>query len=430
MGQSGIEAVPKSRWFRILPAVVLIYIVASLDRVNIGFALNAGMDQDLGLTATFGGIAAGIFFIGYLFLQVPGAMLAEKKNAKNYIAWTVVAFSLASIVTGLCQTGWQLIIMRFVQGFTEGGLFPAILVLITHWFPDEERGRANGFFLMNSAIAGVVGGPLAAFVLPVGGWRGLFILEGIIGLVVLAILVPLIDDRPESSKKISAQEREYITQKLGEERAKYSAGLTGNSFRAAMRSVNSWKLVVIYFCMQVGIYGFTMWLPVTIRHITDTSVVDSSFLTAIPNVISMVGCFVLAAWSDRTGNRRFWTAAGLVGFAICVVLASLLVKQPWVAFAFLCGCGFFLHSPSGVFWTMPPLVAEPGTAAAQRGVVNAIGNVGGFVGPVLVGWVTDIANSSIAFYVLIAFALIGVAVTLTMPEVTRGSKRRAQAATS
>lgn len=134
--------------------------MASLDRVNIGFAINAGMDQDLGLTATFGGLAAGVFFIGYLFLQVPGALLAEERNAKKYIGWTVVAFSLVSMLAGLVQNGTQLVIMRFIQGFTEGGLFPAILVLITHWFPNEERGRANGFFLMNSAVAGCWVAPL------------------------------------------------------------------------------------------------------------------------------------------------------------------------------------------------------------------------------------------------------------------------------
>lgn len=390
--------------------------------MNIGFAINAGMDKDLGLTATFGGLAAGVFFIGYLFLQVPGAMLAEERNAKKYIGWTVAAFSLVSMLTGLVQSGTQLVIMRFIQGFTEGGLFPAILVLITHWFPNEERGRANGFFLMNSAVAGVLGGPIAAIALPFGGWRALFVVEGVIGLIVLAILLPFVGNRPEDSTKISTEERDYIRSKLQAEEAKVKSGISKSALRSALKEVNTWKFVVIYFCMQVGIYGFTIWLPVVIRHITETGVVGSSVLSSIPNIISVIGCFLLAYWSDRSGNRRFWTAIGLLVFAVCVVLASATTAIPWLAFALLCVCGFMLHSPSGVFWTMPPLLAEPGTAAAQRGIVHAIGNIGGFVGPVIVGWMTQVANASVAFYVLVIFTLVGFAVTLTMPQITTGVK--------
>lgn len=180
----------------------------------------------------------------------------------------------------------------------------------------------------------------------------------------------------------------------------------------------------IYFCMNVGIYGFSLWLPTTIKHLTHTGIGMAALLSAIPNLVSIVGCFVLAAWSDRNGNRRFWTAFGLFCFAACLVLSNVFQGQVWVSFVFILGCGFFLHSPSGVFWTMPPILSDPDRAAAERGLINALGNVGGFVGPFLVGWLTDVFNSTTSFYSLTVFALIGVAVTVALPALTRGNSRR------
>lgn len=414
--------VPASRWLRILPAVILIYIVASLDKSNVSYAIAGGMDKDLGLSATFAGLVAGIFFIGYLFLQVPGAMLAEKKNAKAYIAWTVIAFGSISILSAFAQNDWQMLLARFLFGVAEGGLFPAILVLISRWFPNKERGRANGFFLMNSAIAGVVGGPLAGWLLPLFGWRGLFVAEGLLAFAMIAIFLPFLDSNPATSMKISAAERDYIVTTIERETSAIPVVQDRGALKAAFTDVNTLKLIIIYFCMQVGIYGFSMWLPTTIEQLVHSGAAGAAFLSTVPNLMSIIGCFALAAWSDRHGNRRLWTAIGLVGFAVFLIGASLLGQSPWIAFAFLVACGFFLHGPSGVFWAMPPMVSDPGKAAPQRGVINALGNIGGFVGPFFVGWLTDVSSSTVAFYSLTVFTFIGIVVTLTMPAVTAGAR--------
>ncbi|WP_078849864.1 MFS transporter [Streptomyces sp. NRRL F-5126] len=421
----GAQPVPRARWLRVLPAVVLIYVVASLDKSNISYAVAGGMSKTLALSTTFSGLVAGIFFIGYLFLQVPGAMIAERRSAKAYVAWTVAAFGVVSILSGLVQSGWQMVLVRFLLGVTEGGLFPAILIIITRWFPNQERGRANGFFLMNGAIAGVVGGPFAGWLITLGSWRTLFIAEGLLSFALLAACLPLISNRPEESTSLSRREKDYLAAKFAEEHAQETAPVDRKVLIEVLKQPTTWKLVLVYFCMSVGIYGFSLWLPTTIKNLTHTGIGMAALLSALPNLVSMAGCFFLAAWSDRRGNRRFWTAFGLLGFAVSLVLSNLFEGQVWLSFAFILACGFFLHAPSGVFWTMPPLLSGPGKAAPQRGLINALGNVGGFVGPLFVGWLTDAFNSVTSFYSLTVFTLIGVAITLTLPALTRGTRRTA-----
>jgi MFS family permease len=420
-------SVPKSRWFRIIPAVILIYVVAALDKTNISYAIAGGMAKGLVLTATFSGLASGIFFIGYLFLQVPGGMIAERRNAKKYIAWTVVAFGIVAMLSGLSQNWWELLISRFLLGVAEGGLFPAILIILTRWFPNEERGRANGFFLMNGTISGIIGGPLAGWIMTMGSWRTLFIVEGLLSFVLLAIFLPFISNRPEEDKRISQAEKDYILGKLAlEQKSVPQAGINKQVLGRVLKQANSWKLIIVYFCMSVGIYGFSMWLPTTIENLTHTGIGMVGLLSALPNIVSMIGCFVLAALSDRANNRRFWTAFGLFGFAVCLVLSTWTHGEVWLSFVFLLGCGFFLHAPSGVFWTIPPLLSDSDTAGAERGVINGLGNLGGFVGPFFVGWLTTLFNSSVSFYSLIVFTLIGVVVTFTLPRVTSGKGVPAQ----
>lgn len=415
MATESAASLHRSRWVRILPAVVLIYVVAALDKSNISYAIAGGMSRSLALTTTFSGVVAGVFFIGYLFTQVPGAMVAERRSAKAYVGWSVFAFGAVSMLSALAATDWEMLLARFLLGVAEGGLFPAILIIITRWFPNEERGRANGFFLMNGAIAGVIGGPLASWLITMAGWRGLFVFEGAFSFVLLAIFLPLIKDRPEGSASPSAP-----------------AASSWRTTRDVLRHGNSWKLIVIYFCMSVGIYGFSLWLPTTIENLTHTGIGMAALLSAAPNVVSMIGCFALAAWSDRSGNRKLWTALGLLGFAVCLVVSNVLSGAAWLSFVFILGCGFFLHSPSGVFWTIPPLLSDPDRAAAERGVINALGNVGGFLGPFLVGWLTDLVNSTFGFYVVTVFTIVGMAVTFTLPSIglSRPPSRAGDSATA
>jgi len=426
MGLESVQKkIPRSRWLRIIPAVILIYMVAAMDRSNISFAIAGGMEKALGLTATFSGIASGIFFIGYLVLQVPGGIYAERKSATKYIGWTVAVFGLVAALTGLAQNSWELLVGRFFLGVAEGGLFPAILVIITRWFPNEERGRANSLFLLNSIISGVVGGPIAGWILSISNWHILFVAEGLLSFVLLAIFMPFISNSPAVDRRLSKAEKDYILSKLAQgEKELPTHDKKKESIGTVLSRVTTWKMIIIYFCMQVGIYGYSLWLPSEIKALTNVGIGIIGVLSIFPYIASAVGQYVIAHFSDRSNNRRLHTAWPLLGLAICLVLSILTRGEVWISFTFLMACGVFLHAPSGVFWTIPPLLSNPDAAASERGIINALGNLGGFLGPFMVGWVTSLSNYYIGFSVLVVFLLIGFIVTLMLPRKAAGKSER------
>ena len=249
--------IPKGRWLHIIPPAMLVYIVAFMDRTNIGFAIAGGMDKELGMTATMSGFAAGIFFIGYLLLQVKGAQIAERGSAKKFILWTIIAWGGLSVLTGFVQNVPQLLIVRFLLGVAEGGVWPAILTIISHWFPNEERGRANAFFLMNVPIALIITGPLSGWIVEAYGWREVFIIEGLLAFVLIAIWLPLISDRPSQAKWISKEEKDWIETKLREEQEELLASGKSKSEKVSFGKVladrNVWKLSMIYCCFCIRI---------------------------------------------------------------------------------------------------------------------------------------------------------------------------------
>ncbi|WEG12453.1 MFS transporter [Pullulanibacillus sp. KACC 23026] len=423
------KAIPKGRWLHIIPPAILVYIVAFMDRSNISFALAGGMDKELHMTATFGGLAAGIFFVGYLFLQVPGGLIASKGNAKLFIACTIIVWGVLAIISGFVQNPTQLLVVRFLLGVAEGGVWPAVLVILANWFPREELGRANAFFLMNLAIASIITGPLSGWILSFSSWRDVFIIEGIISLALILVWLPLISNRPEDAKWISKEERDYLVNKLREEQEELSAsGGAKASFKDIFANVNMWKLILIYFFYQTGIYGFSLWLPTIIKGLTNSGMTGVGLLSALPYIGAIFGLYFFAKFSDKTGNRKLYTALPMAGFAICLILAVVFHHQVWVAFAFLVGCGVFVQSASSIFWTMPPLLFKNEVAGGARGAINGIGNLGGFLGPYLVGWLTTVVNQNAGIYSLVISLAIGFILTMTLPKVTSGKAESKKAA--
>jgi len=423
------KAIPNGRWLHIIPPAILVYIVAFMDRTNISFALAGGMDKDLHMTATFQGLAAGIFFVGYMILQIPGGIIASKGNAKKFIAWTIVAWGVLAIVSGFVQNTTQLLIIRFLLGVAEGGVWPAILVILANWFPRKELGRANAFFLMNLAIASIITGPLSGWILSFSTWREVFIIEGIISLALIFVWLPLISNRPEEAKWISKEERDYLVNKLREEQEELSGSKGVKiSFKEILKDINIWKLVLIYFFYQTGIYGFSLWLPTIIKNLTNTGMGSVGVLSIFPYIGAIFGLYLFAKLSDRSGNRKLYTALPMIGFAICLVLSVEFNEYIWVSFAFLIGCGVFLQSASSIFWTIPPLLFKSEVAGGARGAINGIGNLGGFLGPYLVGWLTTVFSQSAGIYSLVFSLLIGFILTMTLPKVTSGRSESKKAA--
>jgi MFS family permease len=299
---------------------------------------------------------------------------------------------------------------------------PAVLVILSHWFPIEERARANAIFIMNNAIASVITGPLAGWLITVYGWRYVFFVEGTITIFLIFIWWPLIDDSPEKAKWLSAAERMYLVKKLKEERE--NAKNTGRgpvNYRELLGNIDLWKLVIIYFCVQVAVIAYVLWLPTMIKSLMNTGMTTVGFLSAVPYIATIGGLYVFAARSDRSGNRRVNTALPIFCFAICFFMSTQTKDMIWVSYAFLVGVGFFQQAHNGVFWSIPPMLFPREVAGGARGLINGCGNLGGFFGPSMVGWfITMFHSPDIGIYVLSGFLLVACIVTLTLPAQVAG----------
>jgi MFS family permease len=426
------SAIPKARWWRILPPAVIIYIIAYMDRVNIGFAMAGGMNKDLHLTAAASGFAAGIFFWGYLVLQVPGGHFAEHGSAKKFIAWTILGWGVVSLLTGFVQNAWQLYTMRFLLGVAEGGVYPAVLVVISKWFPQKELGRANALFLISLPLSAALTNPISGFVVQHYGWRGLFFFEGVVSLSLILIWWPLISDRPETAKWISKEEKEYLLTTLASERSKREAKMkmvrqTKWSYGHLLRDKNLWVMTILYFCYTSGGYGYLMWLPTLLKNLTKMSLTNVGWLSALPLVAAVAGVYGFGALSDRKGNRRIWCANALWGFGIAFWISTIFPGHIWITYALIVVTGLLSKAMQSPCWSMPALVFPEGVSGGARGIINGIGNLGGFLGPVLVGWFTTKTGSmNGGIHALTVVLLIGGTATMLMPKITAGYRYQEQ----
>ncbi|MFW2501658.1 MFS transporter [Clostridium diolis] len=401
------KKIPNGRWKHIIPPCILVYIVAFMDRTNISFAIAGGMDKELAMTATISGLVSGIFFVGYMVLQIPGGNYAEKKSAKKFISISLIAWAVLSIASGFVTSIWQLLIFRFLLGVGEGGVWPAVLVIISHWFPNKERGRANGLFMMNFAIASIITGPISGWIISFSNWRWVFIIEGCFAILLMFVWYPFISDRPEDAKWISVEERDWILNTLKQEQVLITNENNSNRKNNIYKNPELWKLTSSYFCYQVGIYGFFLWLPTLIKQLTNSGISTVGILSVFPYIGTLFGIWIFSVLSDKTMNRKLFTALPMLGLAISLLLSVQFKNNIWVSYAFLILCGFFLQGYNSSFWSMPPLIFNSSEAGGARGFINALGNLGGFIGPYFVGWLTLTVNSNVSIYFLAIAIVIG-----------------------
>jgi sugar phosphate permease len=393
-----------SRWTRLIPVAIIVYIISFMDRTNIGFAFG-GMGTDLHITKTQEGLAGGIFFIGYLFLQIPGGHLAERWSAKKFVGIMILVWGVFAVLSGFVQNFGQLLAIRFVLGIAEGGIWPAILVLISHWFPTRERARAYGVWMMNIAISSIITAPLSGWILSISDWRMLFIVEGIFPFVIAAPLwFWLVADRPSHAKWVSPAEREYIETSLARENAD-APEFAG--FSAVFRSGVVWRLVVVYFLIQVGFYGLNLWLPHLVKETTGGSSVLVGVVTAIPYIFAIVGLYLNARAADRSGRYAFHVVLPMVVAAVALVAS--------VAVGHLAALSILLVSLAmggalaydGPFWASASRAMPVALAGGAMGLINALGNLGGFVGPYVGGYLQDATGGSfLSTSVVLAVAML------------------------
>lgn len=412
------KKIPGTRWWRVVAPILIACIISFMDRVNISFALPGGMEADLAITSQMAGLTSGIFFIGYLFLQIPGGRAAVNGSGKRFIAWSLIAWAVVSIATGFVTNHYQVLVLRFVLGVAEGGMLPVVLTMISNWFPEREIGRANAFVMMFAPIGGMVTAPISGAIIQGLDWRWLFIIEGLLSIVVLAVWWVLISDRPQEARWLPAAEREYLLAEL--ESDKQARSLKQPVSKAPLRDVfrNSglMKLVALNFFYQTGDYGYTLWLPTILKNLTGANMAGVGLLAILPFVATIIGIYVISTLSDKTGKRRLWVMISLLCFAAALLASVVLRHNIVAAYIALVVCGFFLKAATSPFWSIPGRIASPEVAGGARGVINGLGNLGGFCGPWLVGMMIYLYGQNVAVCALAGSLVIAALITLTLPK--------------
>jgi len=377
---------------RVMPFLFLLYIIAYVDRINVGFA-GLQMTGDLGFSDAVFGFGSGIFFVGYVLLGIPGAVLVEKWSARKAIAATMLVWGCVASSTGFIHTAQQFYAMRFALGVTEAGFFPGLITYLGHWYRPQDRAKAVAMFMAAIPVSKSIAAPLSAFLmqahwLGLAGWRWLLILEGAPAVVFGVVTWLYLTDRPHQARWLPPDERAWLMGEIETAETRATAGQPMPLLRALCHR-DVLLLCGAYFGGTVGDYGLGLWLPIMLQRLGHLTIFRTALLSAIPAVVS-VPVMLAGAWhSDRTGERR-WHAA-LPRWIAGVALAWLALEAAGVPLALvlftIATCG--IMASYGSLWAMPTSFLGAAAAAASIGMINSFGNLGGFAGPYLIGWFSN-----------------------------------------
>ena len=405
---------------RLIPFLFLLYVVAYLDRVNVGFAA-IDMNRDLGFSAAVYGMGSGIFFLSYTLFEVPSNLILARVGVRIWIARIMFTWGIFATAMMFVNNATTFYLLRFLLGIAEAGFFPGIILYLTHWFPARERARAVGQFMTATAIAGVIGAPISSALLQLHGagglhgWQWLFLIEGLPAILLAPLVLLYMTERPADAQWLNAAEREWLSREMATEHADTAQAHV--TLRAAVTSPRLWMVSLPYFCLVIAFYGVSFWLPQIVQASSGFSSAMVVLLSAIPYVSAAIGLVVIGAHSDRTGERRWHVAGPLLIGALGFVLTVLAPQTPAFALATLSIAAFGIWGALGPFWTLPTAFLRGTAAAGGIALVNSVGNLGGFVGPSLVGWIRDATGGFAAgLLTLTAFLVVGAIVAATLPK--------------
>lgn len=411
------ETVPWKVSLRLLPFLFLLYGLNILDRVNVGFAKLKMMD-DLDMDPGVFGMGFGIFFIGYFIFEIPSNLILKRTGARRWIARIMISWGIISASMMFVTTPWNFYLLRFLLGVAEAGFFPGIILYLSYWFPARERARAVSRFMTASALSGIVGLPLsgaimqyldgAAFLFPqwrLAGWQWLFVLEGLPSILMGFVVLLYLTDRPEQAEWLTPAERDWLAgrMRLEERHREAHHGLT---LLQALSNRHVWLLCLIYFTVAMGSNSFGVYQPTIIHnHFADRSAFQIGLLGAVPNLVAMISMVIMGVHSDRTGERRWHVAlAALVAAGGWTIVA--LAASPWLALFGLALAQSGMMSMLAPFWSLPTSFLSGAAAAGGIALINSVGNLGGFVGPVVIGKVEATTGGVAGALLVLAGALV------------------------
>jgi ACS family tartrate transporter-like MFS transporter len=411
---------------RLVSFAFICYVVAYIDRVNIGFAATA-LQRDLSLSDTAYGIGGGLFFLGYCLFEIPSNLLLERIGARLWIARIMIVWGLVSMAMMFVSGLTSFYVARVVLGIAEAGFFPGMVLYLTYWIPAAERARTGALFMMAAPIAIIVGAPISEALLSMhgqgglAGWQWLFLLEGAPAVVLGVAALFVLTDRPEQARWLAPAEREWLSGVMAAERA--ARGERGHaSVFAAFASPKVWLLSTVYFLNTLVTYGVFLWLPKILRDLSGSGGWRLAIITAIPFACALAGMILIGRHSDRTRERKKHVAAcALTAATGLIVGAAFTDNLPMLVLSFAFS-QIGQRSVMSVFWSIPPILLGGSAAAAGIALINSIGNLGGFVGPTVMGWLRQETGGYAGGMLVLATGLIvaaGLVLTLKLPPEPR-----------
>ncbi|HTU46737.1 MAG TPA: MFS transporter [Bryobacteraceae bacterium] len=399
---------------RIIPFLFLCYIFAFIDRVNVGFA-KLQMQQDLGISDAVYGIAAGIFFIGYFFFEVPCNIALQKIGAKFWLGPIMIVWGLVSACTMLVKTAGEFYLVRFLLGVVESGFFPGVILYLTFWYTRKHRAKMVAAFMTAVPLAGVIGGPISGGILDkmsstggLRGWQWLYLVEAVPSLLAGIATVFFLHDSPNKAKWLDQRERSLLLHRLAEEEAHKKLSAPGHFTMAdAFRSSKTWLLCFIYFGFVMGNYGISFWLPQIVKDTLTKNPLHIGLLTAIPWACAAIAMVVAGHHSDVTGERRWHIAlTGIVGAAAFGVSAIPGISGV-LGFLALTVATTGLACAYSTFWSLPTAFLSGTAASAGIAWINSVGNLAGYVSPYLVGKIRDSVHNMTPALLLLSACSFG-----------------------
>lgn len=396
-------ALSRKRWYRLIPIAFITYSLAYLDRANFGFAAAGGMAVDLNITAATSSLLGSLFFLGYFFFQVPGALYAANKSARKLIFWSLILWGALAMATGMVSNVKGLIAIRFMLGVVESAVMPSMLVFLSRWFTKAERSRANTFLILGNPATILWMSILSGYLIDSMGWRWMFILEGVPAIIWAFLWWRLVVDKPGDAKWLTKNEKDDLKEQLDLEQQSIKPV---KNYAEAFRS-----RIVILLCLQyalwsIGVYGFVMWLPSIINAAPGSDIVKTGWLASVPYLLAIIGMLTASYFSDKTLNRKSFIWPFLLIGSLAFYGSYLIgTSNFWLSFVLLVIAGGAMYAPYGPFFAVITEVLPRNVSAGAIALINSLGALGSFAGAYIVGYLNGTTGGFGASYIFMAGSL-------------------------
>lgn len=392
------------RWWYIMPIVFITYSLAYLDRANFSFASAAGINDDLGITKGMSSLLGALFFLGYFFFQIPGAIYAERRSVKKLIFWCLILWGGCASLTGMVSNIPMLAAIRFILGVVEAAVMPAMLIYISNWFTKSERSRANTFLILGNPVTVLWMSVVSGYLTHAFGWREMFIIEGVPAVIWAFCWWVLVKDKPSQVGWLSDQEKLALQQQLAEEQKGIKAV---RNYGEAFRSRNVILLCMQYFAWSIGVYGFVLWLPSILRSGMQMGMVEAGWLSSVPYLAATIAMIVVSWASDKMQNRKLfvWPLL-LIGALAFFASYAIGPNHFWISYGLLVVAGAAMYAPYGPFFAIIPEMLPRNVAGGAMALINSMGALGSFFGSWFVGYLNGATGSPAASYMFMAIALL------------------------